>query len=193
MARNESIELFERLELRAKRAAAIRAEIVNWCQAGDLIAAVSPTVDGPISPIAPDAWNTERLATRFRTLQFPLAETFPPSGHEGAFGWIFITAASLERVRKLRNAKKKAKPYRSIYMKTLTEVIEKEGITLENQSKVALLSQLFMDKLKGIQPPISKHITDVMATIIREPESQRLRGGRPPNRPKLGKAPNRKS
>lgn len=193
VAREDSIQLFEHLEPVAKRASAVRSEIARRCQSGDLVSMARPTIGGALMPIAPDAWETSGLAAWFHTCKIPLGKFCDCRVADNEFGWIFITANSLERVRRFRNAKTKARPYRSVYMRTMDKVISEERITAKDQSRVELLSAIFMEKLQEIQPPISEHLAKAMASLIREPESQLTRGGRPPNRPKPRKAPNRKS
>lgn len=65
--------------------------------------------------------------------------------------------------------------YKSIYMKLMEEVVFQENITDKNQSKHAVLKDIIINKMHEKKLPASDKLADAMATLIRQPWSQKGR------------------
>lgn len=73
------------------------------------------------------------------------------------------------------NIKNQPDGYKSKYMLLMEDVINQEGITDKNQSKQEYLRDIIANKMKEKGLPESNKLADAMATLIRQPWSQKGR------------------
>jgi hypothetical protein len=94
-------ELAQRLYLEAapalKRLRAIQTEIMNGCEAGELVLRTRPVAGGSWQDFKPEWWNWERWRLRFDRCKIDPEYPFGvrPSWREEGDHWIFVTQASL--------------------------------------------------------------------------------------------------
>ena len=65
--------------------------------------------------------------------------------------------------------------YKSVYMLIMEETIQEEHISDKNQSKKEVLKEIIIQKMKKYRVPESTKLADAMATMIRQPNSQKGR------------------
>lgn len=65
--------------------------------------------------------------------------------------------------------------YKSVYMLIMEEIIQEENISDKNQSKKEALKNIVLQKMKRYKVPESTKLADAMATLIRQPNSQKGR------------------
>lgn len=95
-------------------------------------------------------------------------------GNDPIFYDILISFTELVSIFPGQN-RKHFNTYKSEYMLLMEEVINQEGITDKNQSKQELLKDIIEQKMKDKGLPESNKLADAMATLIRQPWSQKGR------------------
>ena len=95
-------------------------------------------------------------------------------GNDPIFYDILISFTELVSIFPGQN-RKHVNTYKSEYMLLMEEVINQEGITDKNQSKQELLKDIIEQKMKDKGLPESNKLADAMATLIRQPWSQKGR------------------
>lgn len=190
IARRASIELFQAREPSFRRGSAVHRVITDGCRTGDLIAAVRPITGGPFKTLPTVAWSTGELDGRFWTLQTILENPATTQSDEPGYGWLFIEKKGLERVLATTNVAKLKKVHLSPYVRAIIAVLRELKVSPDNQPMKAELAFQLQQKLRKLKPPLPVYLANNMATIMREPESQRRRG-RPAGTvnlpPKLGR------
>ncbi len=96
------------------------------------------------------------------------------AGNEPIFYDILIPFAELVSIFPGQN-RKQVNTYKSEYMLLMEEVVNQEGITDKNQSKQDILKDIIAQKMKEKELPESNKLADAMATLIRQPWSQKGR------------------
>lgn len=86
----------------------------------------------------------------------------------------FVDFSALTTIFPGRSRKQK-NTYQSEYMTLMKEVVEEEHISENNQSKHTVLKDIFIKKMKEHNLPASDKLADAMATLIRQPWSQKGR------------------
>jgi hypothetical protein len=81
-----------------QRLRAVQTEIMNGCEAGELVLRTRPVAGGPWQDFKPEWWNWENWRLRFDRCkidpEYPFGER--PSWREEGDHWIFVTQASLD-------------------------------------------------------------------------------------------------
>lgn len=95
-------------------------------------------------------------------------------GDEPVFYDILISFAELVSIFPGQN-RKQVNTYKSEYMLLMEEVINQEKITDKNQSKKDELQKTIEQKMKDKKLPASAKLASAMATLIRQPWSQKGR------------------
>jgi hypothetical protein len=151
---------------------AVKDEILKQCLAGHLVGAVRPTEGGETTDLQAKMWNAEKLGHRFDRCQMSLRHPFATSPKLDPH-WIFLSRESLRKYLA-------AQPYGSVstetpkhispYLKIMLIVTERMDITPDKQPKkdevIAEIDKTWTGK------QLSRKLAEVMATLIREPESQ---------------------
>ena len=119
------------------------------------------------------AWNTDRWRYRFVLCQMnpsaPYERVFTSSEH----CWIFVTGESLGKfllTKPFAEIASKDLPHLSPYLRTMLEVARKLAISPSNQPKKEEVIAAIEATWTGTA--LSNNLVKVMATILREPESQ---------------------
>lgn len=90
--------------------------------------------------------------------------------------YVDIKFDELKSVFSHREPKKQTKDvYKSTYMLIMEEIIQEENISDKNQSKKEVLKDIVIHKMKQYKVPESTKLADAIATIIRQPNSQKGR------------------
>jgi len=151
---------------------AVKDEIVKQCVEGRLISGVRPIEGGKISNLKPEMWNAENLERRFGRCQMSTKDPFA-TGPTPANHWIFLQRESLDKYligQPHSRAATQTPNHISPYLKVMLGVTKSMGITPDNQpKKEEVVTEI---RKAWVGPPLSKRIVDVMATLVREPESQ---------------------
>ena len=124
-------------------------------------------------------WNTEKWGQRFYMGQMNPRKPFDLGVAGDGYEWIFLTSASLETYLLGLPAAKISTadlPHVSPYLRVMIAVAKKMAITPENQPK----KESVVSEIEGAWndiTPLSPHLAQAMATLLREPGSQMGRRG----------------
>lgn len=152
----------------------VAREIVTECESGKIRTAHRSPYGGAMSPMDRDMWNTERWLGRFfygafdKEIPFDLGE---PTDDPRLIFFDRDDMDGLVRRHRYPPPRMESFPHMSPYMKLMLAVVEKAGVTAENQPPKASLEAEIADLWRG-ESPLSGRLIDAMATLIREPESQ---------------------
>jgi hypothetical protein len=143
--------------------------------AGHLVGAVRPKEGGEMTDLPAKMWNAENLEHRFHRCQMSLKHPFSTlTKSKSDTHWIFLNRESLDKylVEQPHGPISTQPPeHISPYLRVMLSVTERMGITPDNQpNKDSVIAEI---KKTWAGAPLSKKLTEVMATLIREPESQR--------------------
>jgi hypothetical protein len=173
-----------------RRYAKVRETVAAGCRSGELMFGTRPRKGGSVRPGKPELWETEgdRLYPRFECFALSRSEPFSIGLRDDA-EWICVSRDSLDKF--LGGAASAAHlaaaleaPHLSPYMVAALEVVQALNITPDNQpKKEAVMAELRAKWPKGAER--SENLISVLATIVREPESQLGRAKK--SRPKRAK------
>ncbi|MHA6687664.1 hypothetical protein [Mesorhizobium sp. A556] len=149
------------------------------CAFGRLVAAIQ-RYDGTFEPIPAEIWNTRDYEQWFATdFKAPSTAT-GKHGHSSAAVpdcWLFVERAGFSALTvTVNHPVEGSETYQSSYMQLMCDAVRDLGISLDNQSKVEEVIKPYLLeqwKLRGL--PESKKAREVMATMLRNPESQKGR------------------
>jgi len=169
----EEVEQDEEADEHHRMWVTVKDDFLKQCLAGRLVCAVRPKEGGEMTDLPTNMWNAENLEQRFRHCQMSLKRPFASLPISDPH-WIFLKRESLDKYLV-------GQPYGPIstptpkhispYLRFMLLVTERMGITPDNQpNKDKVIAEI---KKTWTGSLLSKKLTDVMATLIREPESQR--------------------
>jgi len=170
-----------------KRFGLVQAEMTRSAERGVLAFVSRPKAGGPLYKVERDRWNTEALWSRFRYGQFKPSDPFSTGLHTEGTHFLFVSLESLQAWAKSRQTKATSagagSPERPVspYMAVMLEVARRLEITPDNQPKKAVVELELQRAWRG-DSPLSQNLIRVMATLIREPESQAGRAAKPTGR-----------
>ncbi len=154
----------------------IENEIIKRCSEGHLISAVRPVDGGEINELQKWMWNAENLIWRFKRCQMSLKAPFSTGLFDDAH-WIYLTRESLDQYliqQPYGRIPVESPMHLSPYVRFLIFLTKRMGITPENQPKKEQVIATIEQTWTGSK--LSKNIREMMATLVREPESQGGRG-----------------
>jgi hypothetical protein len=130
--------------------------------------------NGTMTPIEPYRWNADYLEDLFAECKISI---------QGEKCWIFVDGESLDQILKTQSHVPSISPgipHCSPYLRVMLLVCEKMGITPDHQPKKSEIEAEIKAAWKANQSwrgtiELSEHLAEAMATLIREPESQRGR------------------
>jgi hypothetical protein len=151
---------------------AIKDEIVKQCLKRDLVSAVRAIEGGAMTKVKSEMWNAENLDWRFLHCQMSLRSPFERSPSGGTH-WIFLSRESLDQY--LMRQPYGPTPFQSPkhlspYVRFLIFLTEHMGMTSDYQPTKEEVIATIDEKWTG--PKLSNNLRKVMATLVREPESQ---------------------
>jgi hypothetical protein len=164
---------------RVQRRNTVYDAIVAGCQTGFLQTSYRPVAGGAFESIPTVWWNTERTAQRFSYCQINPNDPYAVGVAGDQFCWIFVTAESLAQFlvqSPHSEVASKFDGHLSPYMRVMVSVAAKMQITPENQPKKAAV-EAELKTAWTLSKPLSANKIDVMATLLREPESELGRAG----------------
>ena len=124
-----------------------------------------------MTKVPEDCWNTENLDRRFDRCQMSLIDPFSDAG----FDWIYLTRASLDEYLTGQPYAAPNAPnnvHLSPYLKLMVAISKKMNITPDHQPKKEELIAVLKEKWTG-PDKLSENLVNSMATLLREPDSQR--------------------
>ena len=173
--------------LNIRNSSRLRDVVLNMrehCAFGRLVGAIQRH-NGTFEPIPAEAWNTRDYEQWFDT------DFKAPSTVTGRYGhplasisecWLFVERDGLSRLGNARSVLASAKgpaeaeTYLSPYMQLMVDAVRDLGISQTYQSKIEDVIMPYLIEqwqLRGL--PESKKVREAMATMLREPESQKGR------------------
>ena len=172
IARAISRNLCEEARPALTRRLSAEAEIVQQCEAKELISAYRPERGGALTLIPPEWWNTESNHNRFVMCQINPRDPFGNGFAGENFAWIFVTRESLDRyVTSQPNSKcpEIREGHLSPYMRVMLSVASNLQISTENQPKKEVVIAALRSSWSG--KPLSSNLIETMATLLQEPEN----------------------
>jgi hypothetical protein len=171
------------------RRATVQQEAARLCESGKLVFALRPIAGGEMTIAPPDWWNTEpqRLQCRFYCCQMDANAPFRNVSISANNSWIFIERKSLEKElaqHPFAPAASSEDAHLSPYVRAMLHVIKQLGITAENQYTKKKIEDAILAEWKKPYMhlvPMSKNLYKAMATLVREPGSQKGRAAKNKN------------
>ncbi len=160
---------FEQLEIElANMKAKIAHFIREQCEKRNLVTAAR-VAQGEMRDLEWYRWNIDDLRTMFFRCEVCL---------DAQRGWIFVTRNSLNGVLATQPYAESLpmKPHLSPYLRLMLSVSAAMGVTPENQPEKKIVEHELEKRWSS--GTLSKKLRGAMATLIREPESQRGRAGK---------------
>jgi hypothetical protein len=152
----------------------VREAIATACEAGELVAALRPKDGGSMQECPREWWNTDRIDQRFHRCLMSPHDPFGPGIDGDGYCQIFLTRDSLDRFLTAQPFAPVATAHDghlSPYLKFMLAISKKLGISPEHQPKAEQLRAEIRSAWTGPKP-LSERQVDMMATFLREPESQ---------------------
>ena len=145
--------------------ASVARMVAEQCELGNLIAAARPKRGGEIKKLEQHDWNGDDLSSRFFRCEMSDLDC-----------WILLDRKSLDQflitqphaVSPLGSA-----PYLSPYLRLMLSVSAAMQVTPDNQPIKKTVEHELVKRWSGTK--LSDHLVKTMATLIRDPESQRGR------------------
>ncbi len=159
--------------------------IAEKCEAGVLITAARPKPGGKMTELEQHHWNIDNFRIRFLGCDISLSHPFSVHRDGRNECWIFLTRDSLDHLLMTQphgTSSLGGDQYLSPYLRVMLAVSAKMGITAANQPKKSVVVEEIRRVWGG--DSLSAKLLETMATLIRDPESQRGRAKKiiPPNK-----------
>jgi hypothetical protein len=169
-----NLEIRERFDLFLT----VAKTIVACCEAGEIASAMRQANGGGLVKIRTDWWNTENWGVRFSHGQFDPQDPFSHNPPYSNAWLIFFSRPDVDRFIADQACSAPLALDETIhfspYLKVMLAAIRRAGVTSENQptkaSLEAEIAALWTGPLR-----LSNRLRAAMATLIREPESQKGR------------------
>jgi hypothetical protein len=148
--------------------------IAEQCELGNLVTAARPKRGGEVTELGQHHWNIEDLRIRFLRCEISLDHPFAEHRLSQNDCWIYVKRGDLDSFLMTQphgTSSLGGDQYLSPYLRVMLAVSAKMGITAANQPKKTVVVEEIRSAWR--LNPLSANLIETMATLIRDPESQR--------------------